>query len=818
MRRHFPPLAVVLALTIPVLVGCLPQQPFHFAESGDMTHYRGVAQEIEFPDANAASLDEVDSANPPVTLDSPGPGEDWKLSLQEVMRISLENSTVLRSLGGVAYGPTGPQGVPSALTQSPALAGTIYGPAMEEANPRTGVEAALSAFDAQLAASVAWDRNDTPQNVAGFVTLFRPDVFKQDLGTAQFQITQLNRTGGRATIRHNVEYEWNNTSTTTRLWPSEWDANVEVEVRQPFAQGAGVAFNGIAGPGAIPGFNNGVLIARLHVDQSLADFEGGVQNVVSSVERAYWQLYYAYRGLETAITGRDATLAYWQKVKAELDAGSKSSQQEAQALQQYWQFVSAVQRAQAGVYAAERHLRYMMGVSPSDGRTIYPADEPITAKITFEWPKIHGEALVRSVDLRKQKSRIQEAELGVIAAKNWLLPRLDGVAQYRWRGLGDDLLDPTRQSVDAFGHMNSAYGSLTSGRFHEWHLGIDFSTTLGSRREMAGVQYAKLALTRERRVLQEQELELMHQLQGAIGDLDLYYELTKTLLERQAAIQREVEASKALVEAGTETPDLVLDALRRLAEARIAYYEALVAYNLALADVHLRKGSLLEYNGVYLAEGPWPAKAYFDARRRARARSAGHYIDYGFTQPKVLSRGPYEQHPGTTQGEPEAGAVAPDERAQAAPAPPLPAQGPAAEPIPAPTPEPMSLPGAPEAPGPKVAPKQPNGAAKPKGQPSAGASRTRAAPGGSAQGYDLGTLDLSGLAGMPEAPLPGTDSWTVRPAGYQETTSPPAANGPRGAEKRWTPIQRSSTGHESHANPSSDRAAPSAAGWQAVQH
>mgnify|MGYP006961823076 CR=1 FL=1 len=36
-------------------------------------------------------------------------------------------------------------------------------------------------------------------------------------------------------------------------------------------------------------------------------------------------------------------------------------------------------------------------------------------------------------------------------------------------------------------------------------------------------------------------------------------------------------------------------------------------------NVHFRKGSLLEYNGVYLAEGPWPAKAYFDALLHQRA-------------------------------------------------------------------------------------------------------------------------------------------------------------------------------------------------------
>jgi hypothetical protein len=66
--------------------------------------------------------------------------------------------------------------------------------------------------------------------------------------------------------------------------------------------------------------------------------------------------------------------------------------------------------------------------------------------------------------------------------------------------------------------------------------------------------------------------------------------------------------------------------------------------------MHFRKGSLLEYNGVYLAEGPWPGKAYFDALRRARRRDASTYIDYGFTRPSVISRGAYSQHSGTAKG------------------------------------------------------------------------------------------------------------------------------------------------------------------------
>ncbi|MEN0110544.1 MAG: hypothetical protein AAF805_07445, partial [Planctomycetota bacterium] len=142
---------------------------------------------------------------------------------------------------------------------------------------------------------------------------------------------------------------------------------------------------------------------------------------------------------------------------------------------------------------------------------------------------------------------------------------------------------------------------------------------------------------------QDLELEVSHQLGDAIRDLDLNYATTETNFNRRAAAQREVDAVRASYEADRATLNLLLEAQRRRSEAETAYYRSLVDYNLAVIDVHFRKGSLLDYDGVYLAEGPWPGKAYFDAMRRARKRDAALYLDYGFTRPNVMSRGPHAQ-------------------------------------------------------------------------------------------------------------------------------------------------------------------------------
>ena len=177
-------------------------------------------------------------------------------------------------------------------------------------------------------------------------------------------------------------------------------------------------------------------------------------------------------------------------------------------------------------------------------------------------------------------------------------------------------------------------------------MGFQLNMPLGFRREMAGVRNAQLQLAKERAKLQEGELELSHQLAFAVRDLEANYVLEPDRLQPPHRRPTRGRGRDRGLRNRHLTIDGVLEAQQTLAQAESDYYRALVDYNKSIPQVHFRKGSLLEYNGVYLAEGPWPGKAYFDARRRARARDASTYLDYGFTQPKVISRGPIEQHAG----------------------------------------------------------------------------------------------------------------------------------------------------------------------------
>ncbi|MBI3837100.1 MAG: TolC family protein [Planctomycetia bacterium] len=684
MNRRVHTIWAILAFTTLAFMGCRPQQPFYLHEDGDLSHYVDVASDIEYPDVNATPLAEVTEAFEPLTLENLKFKSYWRLTLEEAIKTSLHNAKAMRSLGGrfvsSAFNNRAQTGdAPDALTTGPDVTRTVYDPAITETTPFSGVEAALSAFDARWSTNLFYQKNNHQQNVNTLqpVSPFFTPIFNQNTATFNTQLTKVTGQGGQFTIRNNIVYDLNNNPTRQQDppvgvggVPKDWNLNYEMSFNQPLLAGAGAEFNRIAGPvnpfTFIPGNNlltpgfDGVLLARINVDVSLAEFEIGVRNLVNDTESAYWELAFAWRNLETSNTALNSAKQTWKKIHLLYVVGSKGGEakEEAQAREQYFQFKSTTQTLLNELLRAEGRLRYVMGIATTDGRLIQPIDKPTVAKVNFDWREITEEALARSVDLRRQKWRIKQQELQVIAAKNLLQPRLDLNGTYRWLGLGDELVGTGRAynaNTQAPGNRflldTSAAHTLASGQFQEWALGAQMIMPLGFRQELAQVRFYQLSLARERAKLQDEELEVSHQLVDAVRQLNLNYQLTQTNFNRTLAADRQVEAVAAAFEAETVTLDQLLEAQRRRAEAQTSYFRTLLDYQRAIITVHLRKGSLLEYNGVYLAEGPWPAKAKFDAHRLARQRDASLYLNYGYTRPSVFSQGPINQNVNAQGGE-----------------------------------------------------------------------------------------------------------------------------------------------------------------------
>jgi outer membrane protein TolC len=633
--------------------GCALKDATPFKSSAPSGTYEAVASQIEYPSESSctqSSSDESIAAPRPWTIQTDGTPQYWDMPLEEAIKVTLQNSRVLRDLGG-------------AVVRAPDTTRTAIDPAAVETDPRIGIETALSNYDAEFSTSTYWEKNDRALNNEFFGGGTR--LLRQDDAVFQAAITKKAITGDQFTIRHNVDYDANNAP--GNLFYSAWNTNVETEIRHPFLQGAGAEFNRIAGPQTVPGVYSGVLIARINSDVALADFEIAVRDLVSNVENAYWDLYYGYRVLDARVKARDAALDTWRKIYAlnQVNRRGGEAEKEAQARSQYFAFQQDVQNAlsgepyletrnwnglpsgafqtSTGVLLAERRLRLLMGITPSDCKLLRPTDEPNSAKIDFDWCQITTEATTRRAELRKEKFQIRRRELELIASKNNLLPRLDGVGRYRWRGFGDTLFPDKDPPLPRF---DNAYEDLTSGDFQEWQLGFELNMPIGFRAAHVATRNAELQLARERAILRDQQREVMHEAADAVSELDRAYVVLQTSYNRLAANHDQLGSVQAAYENDKVPLDLYLDAQRRVSEAEIDYHLNRVRYTIATKNVQFVKGTLLDYDGVNLAEGPWPCDAQEDAARREALRGKPKPLNYASSRAPLVAVGPFDQNAG----------------------------------------------------------------------------------------------------------------------------------------------------------------------------
>ncbi|MDZ4688289.1 MAG: TolC family protein [Planctomycetaceae bacterium] len=606
------------------VAGCHTPKTLHYFGDADLGYYKDRATAVEYAAVDQETPAEVVYSHKPRTVKDREQDEVWDLTLEEAMHTAIANNKMIRQRSSQGQLLANPTNFPSVYDPALRASGFLFG--------NRGVEGALSDFDAQFSTSMMWGRNEQVSNSL-FTSGTLPPGFESVTETAQFQ-SQLSKTiatGGNLALSHNWNYLGSNSPGL--LFPSSYNGLVNLGYTQPLWAGAGVEFNRIAGPsrgggfGAITGVNQGVTIARINEDISIADFESAVIAMTKDVEDLYWELYLSYRQFDAENANRDSALRSWREVKAKMEVGAAggNAAAEAQARENYFDTRARVEVALGAIFRTENQFRRMLGLPVNDGRIIRPADDPLRAEYHLNWEMALSESLTRRVELRRQKWQVKSLELQRVAAENACNPQLNFVSNYNVNGFGNDLLQyDSDDGITAEGY-DSAYSTLTRGDQTGWGLGLQFAMPIGLRTARAQLHNTELQLVKSRTALAAQELDISHDLAESIQNLDQAYMTAKTNFDRRVASERRVQATEAEYEAGVRdaTLDLVLRAQASKAAAEIAYFTSLVNYNKAIVELNRQRGTLLDVNGISLAEGAWMPEANEEALRRAWARSFG---------------------------------------------------------------------------------------------------------------------------------------------------------------------------------------------------
>jgi outer membrane protein TolC len=607
---------VGVALVIAGVFGCKQQC---FLPECDYEHYRKIGLPATLETSAAAIVPTTPDLPSPATVLNPERPIRY-LSLAEAIATALEQGT---TGSGIIGGPNvdGTSSTTLGQFQGRTFATTadqsIRVLALEPAIAHTEIEASLSKFDVLWNTSLTWTKNDNavPNLLANF----------QNGESAQFssQLLKPLPTGGVAGITFSTNYNLLTAppAGSTFVNPA-WQPRVQLLFEQPLLQGFGVDINQLRSthPNSRQspfqsrpiGGAEGIVITRLRFDQQRADFERSVQIMLANVEVAYWNLYGAYWNLYTREQGLRQAYEAWRINKSKYDAGTLPIHELATTRGQYEQFRGERLTALGQVLEAERNLRGLMGLPVEDGVRLVPLDTPTLAPYQPDWATALNEALTLRPELVLARQEVKFRQLDLISAKNLMLPDLRFTSTYDVNGIGTHLDgdDP-----------NNALKSLTGNNFNTYSFGLTMQVPLGFRDAHALVRRSRLNLARSYAVLRDQELRAQAFLAVQYRRVLQAHQQIQVQRSRREAATTQLAARFMIYLAGKETLQFLLQAQREWADALRDEYVAIVDYNNALVTFEFAKGTILQHDNVYIAEGPLPQCAQVRAVEHERERS-----------------------------------------------------------------------------------------------------------------------------------------------------------------------------------------------------
>ena len=533
----------------------------------------------------------------PATLQSPFPDAPDEATTQSTLppatgpAIGVDEAVVRMPLREI---------IQRAVTNSLDVKVAAYQPAIDE----TRITEAEARFDPTFFANVQYSiervLGPTPENPS-----IIPGLGSNALGETGFRtysgqvgVRQDLESGGRVELRYEPRRTrrapgFNQPGAINPFWTSE----LTLQITQPLLRDFGQDVNRAR-----------IVINRNNQHISLLDFRKALEDNISDIEKAYWQLVQAEREVKIFEELLNRTLStgniLFQRMRIGQDVGRVQMSQANSSIEQRR---TALIRARARVRDLSDQLKRLMNdpdLPVAGNLLILPADAPLEEQIRFSAEDQMATAMENRHELGQQQLRTENARVAATVAKNNLLPQLNLLGQVGTQGIGSDWADAVGDA--GIGHL-------------EYTIGLQLEIPIGNRAARAIWKRAQLqrlqAIDQYRALVDEVALNV----KVAIREVDTTWE---TMVGARAARFTANDALSAVEEreqANNEplTPEFVnrkLDLQAQLAETQRAEAASTSDYQIAISQLERAKGTLLRYNNIIMEEAPLPDETSAAAR------------------------------------------------------------------------------------------------------------------------------------------------------------------------------------------------------------
>lgn len=357
--------------------------------------------------------------------------------------------------------------------------------------------------------------------------------------------------------------------------PEQQAARVGLSVTQSLLRGLGPAVNFAA-----------VRQAKLDTLASQYELRGFAEALVAEIETAYWQFVLARE--EIAIFESSLELARQERdeIEGRIEVGSLSQTDGAVVRSEVARRESALIDARSDLDTQRFRLARLLNAGADDSldfeieATSEPQADPEPIDQIDERIQL---ALQQRPDLNEARLRLEQGRLQTVVTGNGLLPRLDLFVTLGKTGFADTFRD-------SFENLSEdSYDAVAGLRFSQY-LGNDAAKGRDLIARANREQAADAVLNHEQIV--------RFDVRVAANEAERARQQIEAIAEIRRHLEATVQGEEERFEVGTTTALQVAEARRDLLASRIQEVESLILYRIALVELYLAEGSLLERRGI----------------------------------------------------------------------------------------------------------------------------------------------------------------------------------------------------------------------------
>ncbi|XAM00180.1 TolC family protein [Phycisphaeraceae bacterium D3-23] len=364
---------------------------------------------------------------------------------------------------------------------------------------------------------------------------------------------------------------------TSNRAPEQQDARLGLTVTQQLLRGAGPAVNLAR-----------LEQAKLDTAASMYVLRGFAEALLAQVETTYWQHVLAAERITIFERSRDIALTQLDVVEKRVAVGALARTELAAPRAEVARREQALIDARSDLEAQRLRLLRLIDATPDDG---LPREVRVSTRPQIEPEPLNDLRehlrLARGSrnDLAEARLRLEQDRLETIVTRNGVLPRLEVFAALGKTGY-----------ADTFGNSFSEL----DGETYDLAAGVRLSHLLGNDAAEARNQAAYASRRQSAAAIENLEQLVDLDVRLAANELERARQQITASATTRSLQEETVRAEQERFEVGASTTLLVAQAQRDLLEAQIAEVEAIVAYRLALIDLYLAEGSLLDRRGFVI--------------------------------------------------------------------------------------------------------------------------------------------------------------------------------------------------------------------------